>query len=55
MLIIATVPLLFAILGALLFALADKSPKLAQLGLATFTAAMVALMIGLSSSTLKIG
>ncbi len=51
--LIATIPLLFAILGLLLFLLAPG--KWSTLGLATFTAAMVALMIVLSHHTFRLG
>lgn len=52
--LIAVIPVLVAIIGALMFALAVNG-KVQQIGLALFTASMVALMIELSHVTLRIG
>jgi len=51
--LIATIPLLFAVVGLLVFALTDG--KISQVGLFTFGAAMTALMIVLSKHTIHIG
>ena len=51
--LIATVPLLFAVIGLLMFMLLQS--KWSQVGLAIFTAAMVAIMIVLSKHTVRLG
>lgn len=52
--LIAIVAVLFAILGALVYALAGNA-KLAELGRLTFAAAMIALMFELAKHLVRIG
>jgi hypothetical protein len=52
--VIAVIPVLVAVCGVLMFALATNG-KVQQIGLALFTAAMVALMIDLSHVALHLG
>lgn len=51
---IAVVPVLFAILGALIYALAGNT-KLVEIGRLTFLASMIALMLALAQHTVKLG
>jgi hypothetical protein len=50
MIVIAAIPFFVAIIGLLMFAL-SKNSKVSQIGLALFTAAMVAVMIAMSKKT----
>lgn len=52
--LIGWVTALFAIAGALVYALA-ANPKVAEIGRVTFFAAMIALMIALSGHVARIG
>ncbi len=51
--LIALAPLLFAVVGALLYALAGN-PKAAELGRLTFAAGMIALAFALASHVVKL-
>ncbi len=51
--LIAVIPLIAAVVGALLYAL-STSPKVAELGRLTFATGMLALLIGLASKTIKL-
>ena len=52
--LIAIVPVVFAIVGALIYALAGN-PKAAEIGRLTFLAAMIALSIALAAHTVRVG